>query len=68
MNQLPEEGLLRAEDLDGGSRELGKVDEGTGMADETGADLVADERLKVGGDGVHPVVKVLLQLSPETNG
>mmetsp|Transcript_16843 Transcript_16843/g.63884 ORF Transcript_16843/g.63884 Transcript_16843/m.63884 type:complete len:274 (-) Transcript_16843:483-1304(-) len=54
-----EEGLLCAEDLHGGGRLLGEVEEGAGVGDEAGANELADHHAQVRCDGGHAVLEVL---------
>eukprot|EP00760_Papus_ankaliazontas_P022858 PhM_4_TR1904/c0_g1_i1/m.84730 len=56
-----EEGLLGAKNLDRRGGGLGEVREGTGVADQTGGDALAEDVRQVGGDELELVAEVLLQ-------
>eukprot|EP00760_Papus_ankaliazontas_P032066 PhM_4_TR5606/c0_g1_i2/m.58742 len=53
-----EEGLLGAEDLHRRGRVLGERQEAAGLLDQARADVLADHRRQVGGDGLHAVAEV----------
>mmetsp|Transcript_56389 Transcript_56389/g.114897 ORF Transcript_56389/g.114897 Transcript_56389/m.114897 type:complete len:517 (+) Transcript_56389:1025-2575(+) len=57
-----EQRLLGAEDLDGASGLLRKVEQAAGVRDETGANELAHHHGQVRRDGVHAVLEVLEQL------
>lgn len=57
-----EQRLLGTEDLDGGTRRLGKVHEGTSVGNEPGADKLTNERSQVGCESLHTRRQVCAQV------
>ncbi|CRK24753.1 hypothetical protein BN1708_003876 [Verticillium longisporum] len=58
-----EQSLLGTVDLDGGTRRLGKAENGTSVGDQAGTDEGADEGRQVGGKSAHASLEVRGQLS-----
>ena len=56
--QSSEESLFRSQNLDSGGRMLGKVEKGTGMGDEPGADQLANQNSQIWSNGRHAILKL----------
>ena len=62
---IPEQGLFSAENLNGRSRMLGEIHEGTGVGDESRADQFSHQNREIRGDRHHPVLDVIVKLTSE---
>ena len=60
--QRAEQRLLGSQNLHGGRGELSEIEQRAGVRDEPRADQFADHHGEIGRDGVHAVLKVLVEL------